>query len=352
MDFLQKKVPVSVLIIAVIAIAFIEGIVLLGFFGGRAGTSMDDETVVARVNGQSVRAGEAFKSIKNKLFEQEEEAFRLKEQTLNDHIDNVLLEAEAKKQNLSPMQLLEKETGGDLKEVTDQDITEFLKSKNLSLSDPRIKKEDVREYLRFKQKYDKRQVYMDKLKAGAKIEFLIPEPASPKLIVGTDGYPAWGNTGAKVTIVEFSDFQCPFCSRAVPVIQEIKKAYGPDKVRIVFRDMPLPNHPRAKAAAMAARCANEQGKFWEFHDTLFEHQDKLEDGDFKQHAKTLKLDSGKFDECLASNRHAPAIEKSKTEAEALGISATPSFVVNGVLIQGARPFADFKQKIDRALRGG
>ncbi len=172
-----------------------------------------------------------------------------------------------------------------------------------------------------------------------------------KLEFKTAGYPTWGNIKAPVTVIEFSDFQCPFCSRAVPVLEKIKKEYGPDKVKIVFRDMPIGGHKRAKPASLAAHCANDQGKFWEYHDTLFQNQQKLEDADFKQYAKDLALDLAKFNECYEKKKHEPLVDQSLKEAEQSGIQATPTFVINGVLLQGAQPFERFKEKIDRAIRG-
>jgi protein-disulfide isomerase len=328
------------------------GVLVTYFAAGTGGAGRGGDPVVAKYNGTPVKASEAFAPIKTRLFDLEEELYRTKEQAINDFIEQRLLDAEAKKQGLPIEQLVEKSLGAESGEVTDKDIESFLTSKGLSLNDPRIKKEDVRDYLRYRRRFDKRQAFVAKLRESANVKLLLQEPESPKLKVTADGYPAWGNPKAPVTIVEFSDFQCPFCSRAVPTLNQIKQTYGPDKVRIVFRDMPLPSHNRAEPAALASHCANEQGKFWEMHDKLFENQTKLEDADLKGYAKALGLDSAKFSECFDSKRYAGIIEKSKREAESLGIQATPSFVINGVLLQGAQPFERFKEKIDRAMSKG
>jgi protein-disulfide isomerase len=316
------------------------------FMGGKGG-----DPVVATYSGKSVKASEAFGNIKTRLFDLEEEIYRTKEQAINEHIEHQLLDAESKKQGMSVEALLQKEAGGMSDEVNDEEINGFLASKGLSLKDPRIKKDEVREYLKYRKSFDRRQGYVSKLKAASNVKILIGEPDSPKLAATTDGYPAWGNPKAKVTIIEFSDYQCPFCSRAIPTLDRIKAEYGPDKVRIVFRDMPLPSHGRANPASLAAHCANEQGKFWEYHNALFNNQTKLEDGDLKGYAKQLGMDDKKFDECYASKRHQGLIDKSKREAESLGIQATPSFIINGQLLQGAQPFERFKEKIDRANKG-
>jgi len=322
----------------------------LALSGGMGGGGADP--VVAEYNGKSVRASEAFGAVKTRLFDLEDETYRTKEQAINDFVEQRLLEAESKKANMPVDALIEKEGGAVNEDVTDADIDGFLASKGLSLKDPRIRKDDVRDYLKYRKRFEKRQTFVAKLKANAKVKVLLAEPAAPKLNASVDGYPTWGKASAPVTIIEFSDYQCPFCSRAIPTLDRIKAEYGPDKVRIVFRDMPLPSHPRANPASLAAHCANDQGKFWEYHNALFQNQSKLEDADFKAHAKTLGMDEKKFDECYVAKKHQAVIDKSRKEAESLGIQATPSFIINGALLQGAQPFEKFKEKIDRAVGKG
>jgi protein-disulfide isomerase len=339
--------------VAFYALCGLAGLVIgvvatLAFTGGMKG---GQDPVVAEYNGKSVRASEALASVKTRIFDLEDEMYKTKEQAINDFIEQRLLESEAKKQNLPIEQLVEKESGGTVEAVNDKDIEEFLTSKGLSLTDPRIRKEDVRDYLKYRKKFDKRQTFVAKLKQGAKVKILVQEPQSPKISVVTDGLPSWGKPTAPVTIVEFSDHQCPFCARAIPTVERLKKEYGPDKIRIVFADMPLPSHNRANPAALAGQCANDQGKFWEYSAMMFENQSKLEDTDFKDYAKKLGLDEAKFAECYTSKKHQPQVDKSRKQAEAAGIQATPSFVINGFLLQGAQPFEKFKEKIDRATRG-
>jgi protein-disulfide isomerase len=285
----------------------------MAFLGG--GGSGGGDPVVAEFNGKSVRASEAFTQVKPRLFEIEEELFRTKEQAINEFIEQRLLDAESKKQNIPVDQLVEKEMGATPAEVTDKDIEEFLTSKGLSLTDPRIRKDDVKDYLKYRKKFEKRQAFVAKLRQGAKVKLMIKEPESPKINVAIEGFPTWGNAKAPVTIVEFSDFQCPFCSRALPVLDKIKQEYGPDKVKIVFIDTPLPSHPRAIPASLAAHCAEEQGKFWEYHNALFSNQAKLEDADLKDQAKTIGLDTKKFAECFDSKKHQATIDKAKREGE-------------------------------------
>lgn len=167
--------------------------------------------------------------------------------------------------------------------------------------------------------------------------------------VSDDNDPSFGKKNAKVTIIEFSDFQCPFCKRSRATLDQIKKAY-PNDVRIVYRDFPLGFHPKAPKAAEAAECANVQGKFWEMHDLIYAGApDKLEVSDFKGYAKDLKLSSSKYDECLDSGKFAAEVKKDFEDGQKAGVSGTPTFFINGRKLVGAQPFESFKKVIDEEL---
>lgn len=163
--------------------------------------------------------------------------------------------------------------------------------------------------------------------------------------------PTLGSKDAKVTIVEYSDFQCPFCERFVTQsFPQIKTDYiDTGKVKLVFRQFPLSFHPFAQKAAEASLCADEQGKFWDYHDKLFANQQKITVPDLKQYAADLKLDTTKFNDCLDNNKMADKVKQQSTSGGSYGVSGTPSFFVNGNLFVGAQPFAAFKQKIDAEL---
>jgi protein-disulfide isomerase len=148
------------------------------------------------------------------------------------------------------------------------------------------------------------------------------------------GGPARGPDDARVTIVEFSDFQCPYCQRATPVLQEIATRY-PRDVRIVYRHLPLDSlHPRARASAEASACAADANKFWEFHDQLFANSRALSDEDLRKYAATVGIDAASFDECVRTRKHAAAVEADVQEARRIGVTGTPAFVVNGILMFG------------------
>lgn len=161
--------------------------------------------------------------------------------------------------------------------------------------------------------------------------------------------PTRGPRDAKVVIIEYGDFQCPFCKQAHPVVKEIIKDYG-DKILFVWKDFPLLDiHPQALFAALAAQCANDQGKFWEMHDKIFENQQDLSETAFKTYAIQLGLDSIQFGECVISGKHLKSIEEDLLKGYEIGVKATPTFVINGILVAGAIPLDKFEQIIVAGL---
>jgi protein-disulfide isomerase len=160
--------------------------------------------------------------------------------------------------------------------------------------------------------------------------------------------PSLGPASAKVTVVEFSDFQCPYCSKAAATVHQVREAYG-DKVRLVFKHHPLPFHKDAPLAHQAAAEANAQGRFWELHDRLFANQKSLQRADLEASAQSLGLDMARFRAALDSSVHKAHIDADATQAVELGASGTPAFFINGRFLSGAQPFDVFKTAIDEEL---
>jgi protein-disulfide isomerase len=194
-------------------------------------------------------------------------------------------------------------------------------------------------------KRERAQALFGELKAKAEVQTLLPEK---RVEVAATG-PSKGAQNAPVTIVEFSDFQCPFCSKANPAIDEVMKAYE-GKVRVVFRHFPLEFHAEAPKAAEASMCAADQQKFWEYHDKLFANQQALKPDDLKKHAADLGLDAARFNECLDSGKHAATVKKDFEEGKKAGVTGTPAFFVNGIALSGAVPAEEFKSIIDAELK--
>jgi protein-disulfide isomerase len=179
--------------------------------------------------------------------------------------------------------------------------------------------------------------------------------AAPNLAeVDIGDSPVKGDDDAPVTIIEFSDFQCPFCSRFyTQTLPQLENEYiNTGKVKFVYMHFPLDNiHPEATPAALATECARDQGKFWEFHDLVFENQQSIGDASYKQWASQLSLDTTKFNDCYDSKKFETDVRDDLAKGSAAGIRGTPGFLLNGQLISGAQPFAVFQQAIEAELAG-
>ncbi|RIL10670.1 MAG: disulfide bond formation protein DsbA [Proteobacteria bacterium] len=192
----------------------------------------------------------------------------------------------------------------------------------------------VEDYFKKKQSEAQEQQFEDQFKNRAKID------------VGNS--PSKGPSDAKITIVEFSDFQCPYCKRGMDTMEEVLKAY-PKDVKLVFKHLPLPFHKEAMPAAKASYAAGKQGKFWEMHDALFINQDKLTADFYVEQAKTLGLNVDQFKKDMGSPEAEAAVKADKEIAEKNGIQGTPAFFVNGVGVRGAYPLDHFKKVIERLM---
>ncbi len=188
--------------------------------------------------------------------------------------------------------------------------------------------------------------------SAAQIPAATQAPRYVRYDVATDGFPSMGPADAPITIVEFSDFQCPFCKRFQDeTFKQLMAAY-PGKIRFVYRHLPLTSiHPEAFPAAEASMCANEQNAFWEFHDQIFANQDKLGRDLYLQIASDLNLDSAAFENCVTTNKYKDLVQTDSDFALGLGVQSTPTFFINGLAIVGAQPLTAFTQIIDKELAG-
>jgi len=181
----------------------------------------------------------------------------------------------------------------------------------------------------------------------SKIETFLSEPVPPSSIISANG-PSRGPLNAPVTIVEFSDFQCPYCKQAAVSLKPLIQSYGSD-VRLVFKQMPLSIHADAFKAAQASVCAGDQGKFWEYHDILF-NASELSEQALRRYASDLGLRPSEFNTCLNSEVSATVVRKDMQEAMLAGVQGTPTYFVNGRIVKGMKSLEDFKSIIDQALR--
>ncbi len=267
--------------------------------------------------------------------------------TIEEIIANRLLDDEAKARGIDRPTLVEREIASKAPAPTEAEVAAWFQANPARVNGATL--DQVRAPIRnmlIDQRMDvARAALVDALKAKTTITISL-EP--PRVEVTDGGRVPRGNAKAAVEVIEFSDFQCPFCLRAHPTVEQVLKTYG-DKIKFVYRHYPLQNHPAARPAAEASACAEVQGKFWEYHDRLFANPTKLSDADLKAHAAALGLDTTKFNVCVDNHQQKPGVDADMAAAEAVGVTGTPAFFINGRAIEGAQPFESFKRVIDEEL---
>ncbi len=237
--------------------------------------------------------------------------------------------------------------------VTEADVESFYKT-NISEMGGRpfdVAAPLIHRFLEQQSRTTARQALVAELKKkGPEVRVMLAAPRHTITVEATD--PSGGEAGAPVTMVEFSDFQCPYCLRASPILLKLQKDYG-GKVRIVWKDFPLTQiHPEAFKAAEAAHCAGDQGRYWEYHDRLFANQRALGEEDLKRHARELKLDASRFDLCLAAETFAERVRSGVAQGTKLGVNSTPTLYINGRMFAGVYPYEDLAAVIDEELAAG
>jgi protein-disulfide isomerase len=265
-------------------------------------------------------------------------------------IADMLLAEEAKKKGMSPDAYVESEIARRIKPVTDAEVVTFYQS-NVSQMQGRSLEQmtpAINRYLTDQQNATARAALVAELKkAGPAIRVSLDPPRQTVNLAATD--PAVGAASAPVTLVEFSDFQCPFCQRVEPTLKQLRDKYG-DKLRIVWKDFPLTQiHPQAFKAGEAGHCAGEQGKFWEYHDRLFANQQALQPADLKKHAADLGLNAAAFATCLDSSKFGERVRDGVSQGTSLGVNSTPTIFINGRRLSGAQPLEVFVAAIDEEL---
>ena len=314
----------------------------------KAPESPDGDTVMARIGDTEILRSDVEATIAGELSDLDRKRHELVEKGLEQAVSEKLIEIEAAAQGMDSEGFIAAQVDAKLEPVTDAEVDSFYEARKSQIQRPKEQvEEQIRNYLVQTKKQEAAQVLVKELRSKHKPEVFL-EPM--RIEVAEGGAPASGPASAPVKIVEFSDFQCPFCSRVVPTLDRVKETYG-DKVRLVFRQFPLHNiHPDAQKAAEASLCANDQGKFWEMHDSMFEQQKALKVDDLKTIAAELELDGEAFAECLDSGRHADQVAADLQAGTEAGVSGTPALFINGRFLSGAQPYDAIANVIDDELR--
>ncbi|HZO83445.1 MAG TPA: thioredoxin domain-containing protein [Candidatus Binataceae bacterium] len=312
--------------------------------GASAAAAADVSPVLATVGSHKITQQEVDAKIKVQLYDARKGA-------LDDIVDDYVLQQAARKDHLSVADFLKREiddkVAADVNDASAKKFYDQNKDRIAALkATPYDKVKDrLIAALRQRDAQQQREALLERLRQQYGVKVLLQPP---RVEVSSTGHPTLGPKDAPVKLIEFGDFQCPFCKRAEDTVKQVREKYG-DKVEIVFMDFPLSFHDHAMAAANAARCAGEQNKFWQYHDALFADQSKLAPADLKATAKKLGLDTAKFDGCLDKGKYEEAIKKDLAEGRKLNVSGTPTFFIDGRQLVGAQPLPQFQQIIDEEL---
>jgi protein-disulfide isomerase len=308
------------------------------------------DRVVATYNGGKITAGELEKEARPQIAELENKMYQARKQALEQMAVERIVKAEAAKAGMSDQDYIRKRVEeAPVQQPTEAQERQFydrLKAGGQIPPDASFEslKDRIGQALVNQQRQGQMQKVVAELQKQANLKIDLPQP---RIQVAAEG-PTRGPKDAPITIVEFSDFECPYCGAAHDTVEQVMSSYA-GKVRLVYRQFPLSFHPHAAKAAEASLCAADQGKFWEYHDVLFKNQKKLDPTDLKAYAGEVGLDGQKFGQCLESGDKKKTVDADQQAGLAAGVGGTPAFFINGIFLNGAVPVDEFKKIIDVEL---
>jgi len=313
----------------------------LVFLGTPRGVWSDDapasSAVIAKVGDQTLTEDQMRKDLGNSLYQAENNLYNVKKSWVDKKAKDILFDQAAKQAGLSRKAWETREIDSKVTPPTSQEIDQIIQRmvpQGQQPTDPakvaELRQQGSQYLTSQKRSMLENQLYQS-LSAGQSIVVMLAKPVEPHIeITWPDRSPVKGSKNAEVTVVEFTDFQCPWCKRSQDSVKAMEQAYG-DKIKLVDRMFPLTSiHPHAMPSAEAAFCAKEQGKYWEYRDKLFESSPQLEDADFKRFAKDLGLKEKKFDKCLSDHKYAADVQADMADGTRYGVQGTPAFFVDGL----------------------
>ncbi len=307
--------------------------------------------VAAKAGNVTITEKELLSGIEADIYEEEMKIFEIKQNKLKGMLLEKYMAQDPDKKGMSNDDFMSKIIAKEIK-ISDKDIESFIKERKIPQEQINADiKERIKQFLEMEKKKEAVDLWLGKKIGKDGVNVYFAKPRRPTYDVKIADAPTFGNKDAKVTIVEYSDFQCPFCAKGADLVKELKKKYG-NKIQVAFKNFPLPFHNQAKDAALAGLCANEQGsdKFWSMHDAMFADQAKLDFASLKATAKKLGMDSSKFDKCVDDKNYMAKVEQDYQEGQVIGVKSTPTFFVNGQIVMGAQPIEVFSELIDEALK--
>jgi len=312
-----------------------------------ADTGSENSGVVAQFGDQSISSAELDELVKAKVVALRQQEYDIKRQQLEQTIFERLVEEAAAGEEITKAEYLKKYVMDKAGEPTEEQNVQVLNQYRTRLNPDEAKaREQVVAYLKQQQSAALNTELKDRLFSEADVRIML-EPIRFEAVV-KDYHPARGGSDPVVTVIEYTDFQCPFCSRVQPTIDAVLERYG-DSVQHVFKQLPLPMHPQAKLGAEASLCAFDQDKFWEMHDWLFANKNSINREAIAAQAAVLELDLDAFNTCLDEQKYSAIVDEDMKEANGFGITGTPGFLINGRVLRGAVPMDQFIQVINEEL---
>src|ERR1700687_3285506 len=316
--------------------------IALGAFSIPA-VGQNDSAVVAEIAGRKVTASELQEKQAGKLLQAQYKYYLAERDALEQFIDDQLLEMQAKKESVSLDELFKRHISVNVQEPTEDQLRFYYEGVQTDEPYEKARRNiiDTVHQLRMKKARD---AYIAELRAQYGVVIELKQPSAH---VAAGNAPRLGSENAPVQIIEFADYECPYCQKVNEDLARLREQF-PNQVSVVYKDFPLPMHPLAAKAAQAARCAGAQGKFWEDHDSLFQTK-KLQTSELKKQAAALKLDTARFDQCLDGGEQIAAVKKDAQEAQRLGLQGTPSFFINGHFMTGSIGFMKLRETVLQEL---
>jgi protein-disulfide isomerase len=310
--------------------------------------NLPPQAVVATIGDQPLTGALINERMKPVVFKIRSSAYQDAKRQADLTVNDILLIAEANRQQTTPEEIVRKEISDKVKSPTEAEVNKFYNENKARISgDLNSLRNQLAIYLQEEDRQRLEKELSARLRKGADIRWLISEPVAPVLNISVDDDPSRGDANAPVTLVEFTDFQCPACAAMQPVLEEVLKSYG-NKVRFVVRDFPLSQHENARKAAEAANAANAQGKFFEYTTLLFQRQKNLDLASLKKYASEIGLNRAKFDAALDSGMYQEEVKHDIEDGEMYGVGSTPTIFINGVQLTVLS--ADgLREALDRAL---
>lgn len=306
--------------------------------------------VVAKIAGREITESEIRSGIETEIYEAEMNVFEIKMNKVRAMVLEEFMKGDPRKEGISNDEFLDRYIAKDIN-VTEKQIKDFIVERKIPsehINDQM--NERIKQYLEVELKKEAIDKWIAEKTAKEPVEVYMMKPERPTFEVELGDAPFKGGKNAKVTIIEFSDFQCPFCAKGASIMEEVVKKYG-NKVKVAYKNFPLPFHQQARPASMAALCAGDQNeaKFWDMYKRMFEDQQGLTAAGLEAKAKESGLNMDKFKECMAEEKFAAQIERDMAQGQELGVKSTPTFFVNGVMVTGAQPIEAFSEIIDEQL---